>query len=332
MSAPLSGGVRYTSEKKGHVESYFFKANDREGARAVWLKTTIFSPKDHATGTIAETWAIAFDREHGHVAAKQSVPFSSARFAADELRSHVADLEFSSDRIAGRVTTGAHVIKCDLRVQARGTGMAPLPYDWMYTAPFPSSKFASPIWDADITGTLVVDGTPWDLSGWRGMLGHNWGKRHSPEYAWAHANVWTDMDGRPMDLVFEGVSARVAVGPLRTPRLSLMAVRFSGVDYLFHSPEALLLSPSDVSTRRWSFRASSPFATVFGEFRAETRDMVGLHYENPAAPVTYCLNSKLATGELTLTRRGRASVMFRTNAAALEIGTHESDHGVEMVL
>src|SRR5262249_27407600 len=70
--------------RRGHAESYFLKANDPSGDRALWLKATIFAAATEPGRAVAEGWAIAFDRRGGtakHVAVKHTVPFDDASFA-----------------------------------------------------------------------------------------------------------------------------------------------------------------------------------------------------------------------------------------------------------
>src|SRR5438046_2552815 len=110
-------GVRYTPPApRGHVESYFLKANDPARRRALWLKATIFAPRErpHANhgagaggrGAIAEAWAVAFDAEAGHVAVKTSVPFDAARFSRAALDVEVDGLHLREDATHGTVASG----------------------------------------------------------------------------------------------------------------------------------------------------------------------------------------------------------------------------------
>jgi hypothetical protein len=69
---------------------------------------------------------------------------------------------------------------------------------------------------------------------------------------------------------------------------------------------------------------------VEGLFEAPVEEFVGLYYPNPVGLTTYCLNSKLAAGRIRFEREGAAPLELRTEAAALEIGTKRSDHGVRM--
>ena len=46
--------------------------------------------------------------------------------------------------------------------------------------------------------------------------------------------------------------------------------------------------------------------------------------------MTYCLNSKLAHGRVRIEVAGREPIDLTTRCAALELGTKDADHGVQM--
>jgi hypothetical protein len=296
--------------------------NDREGRQALWLKATILV-REGGTPRVAEAWAIAFDRDGEHKAAKQTVPFSDARFGTSGLDVAVAGLRLEPGRVTGEVTSGDRKIAFDLRFTMDAAPLLPFPSERMYEARLPSSKLVSPHPDSRFDGSYTVDGHTVLVEGWRGMQGHNWGTRHAEAYVWAHCSEWEGAD----DLVLEGVTARVKVGPLLVPPLTVVCVRHRDVSYEFN----ILRSRGSMELRRWSFSAKSSFATVTGELWADTRDFVGLSYENPDGAITHCLNSKIARGRIRLSVRGKPDVEAMTRAAALEIGTKDPGHGVTML-
>lgn len=328
---------------KGHVESYFLKLNDPEGRRALWLKATILI-RAGGTPRVAEAWAIAFDREGRHVAAKQSVGLQpqfirahgddrvtaralDAQFGAHGLDIRVADLHLEPGRVWGSVASGDHRIAFDLKFSMEAPPLIPFPTERMYESPLPSSKLVSPHPNARFNGTYSIDGRTIEVDGWRGMQGHNWGTQHAELYAWAHVNQW---EGDP-DLVLEGVTARVKAGPMLAPPLTLVCVRYRGVRYDFNGPRSLLGARGTIDPRRWTFTAKTALATISGELWAETDDFVGLVYENPNGEITHCLNSKIARGRVRLSIHGRPDVEAITRAAALEIGTKDLSHGIEIL-
>jgi hypothetical protein len=315
-----------TSTRGGHVESFFLKLNDPEGRRALWIKATILARVSGAP--VAEAWAIAFDRAGRHVGAKAVVPFDEARFSRDRLDVRVADLAISAGKIEGSVVSGGRRIDVALTFTTTSAPLVLFPSLRMYEGPLPSSKLVSPYPDARFAGHYAVDGERVEVDGWRGMEGHNWGSRHTELYAWAHCNQWEDED----DLIFEGATARVKVGPLLAPPLTVLCVWRRGVRYPFNQPLVLLRSRGSIGQRAWTFHAESRLARVEGELVADTRDFVGLHYENPDGAMTYCLNSKIAAGTLRFAVKGRPEITAHTRAAALEIGTRDPAHGIPMLL
>jgi hypothetical protein len=319
--------VRFDPERRGHVESYFFKLNDAEGRRALWLKATVLSRLSGA-GPIAEAWAVAFDREGEHVAAKEVVAYESARFSRDGLSIKVSDLKFEEGRLEGCVASADRRIDFDLRFSTDVAPLVPYPSLRMYTGRLPSSKLVSPHPDSRFSGRYSVDGRLVEVDGWRGMQGHNWGTKHAELYGWGHCNQWHEED----DLVVEGVSARVKLGRrIVTPPLTLVCAIHRGVRYAFNRPSELLLARGGVTRRSWSFRARSRLARIEGELSADTADFAGLYYENPDGEMTYCLNSKIARGTVRLEIEGRPPVVATTRTAALEIGTKDPEHGVRMM-
>jgi hypothetical protein len=197
-----------------------------------------------------------------------------------------------------------------------------------------------------VSGTVVVNGETWTLDRWPGLVGHNWGRSHAHLYAWAHCNVWDDAGdeiGRrarstptlpPSEVVFEGTSARVRVGRgklgVLAPMTTLLCVRHRGVRYDLNGARDLVRNRGQISPRRWSFSGKNELVSIEGELWGENDDFVGLHYANPDGTMTYCLNSKIAHGRVTIAPRGRAPIVLTTRAAALEIGTRDPNHGIRM--
>ncbi len=219
---PHDYAVRWDPEDRGgHVESFFLKANDPRSDRAFWLKFTIYSPLGLAP-TVGEAWAIVFDGEEGgpgHAAAKETYPIAQVGRGARGLGVTMAECSLEPGHTSGRLSTpeGAE-LRWDLLFDATASPLYPLPMGWMYTAPFPKFKTLTPTADSRYHGFVEVDGRRLEVTGWPGMMGHNWGRAHSERYAWAHCNLFADLgDGSQVGAIFEGFSARIKVGPITTP-------------------------------------------------------------------------------------------------------------------
>jgi hypothetical protein len=308
----------------GHVESHFLKLNDAEGVRALWLKATIL--RRVGQEPVAEAWAVAFDRTMGHVAAKQVVPWQSASFSREALAIRVGEVEIGPMRTRGALVARDERIEWDLAFAGGAAPFAPLP-ERLYRDGTNHSKIVSPHPDLRFDGHYRVGDRRVEVAGWRGMQGHNWGRRHTHHYGWLHCNVWEDVD----DLVVEGITARVKLGPVVAPPITLVLAEHAGARHLFTLPSSLWRARGRIAARAWEFSAAHASARIHGTFAAETPDFVGLHYENPDGAMTYCLNSKIAHGSLRLEVAGQAPLVAHTRAAALEIGTRDTAHGVAML-
>ena len=237
-------GLRFdpARSRRGHVESWFLKANDPRGRRAIWLKWTIWSGPGGREHAVAEAWAIAFGGADGHVATKTTVPFEQARFASRTIGASVDGCTLSADAAHGRVESGGRAIAYDLTIASLEAPLVHFQKAWMYEGGFPKQKIVSPIPNARISGSVVVrrvdhaarppegrpEGDTWTLDAWPGMVGHNWGAGNSESYAWGHCNAWDDED----DVVFEGFSARVRAGGVLLPTTTALCLRHHGTSYM----------------------------------------------------------------------------------------------------
>jgi hypothetical protein len=324
----------------GHVENWFLKANEPGGRRALTVRMTIFARPPSADRTkapvppIAEAWAIAFDRERGHVATKTAVPLSSARFAHGTLDVEVDGCELSLGRSRGALASGSRKVAWDLALgPSRAAPIFHLPSRALYDAPL-VWKAVSPVSDGRASGVVEVDHgegsppVPWRIDEWPAMIGHTWGPANARLYAWVHCNSWDDAE----DLTLDAVSARVRLGPMLSPMPTAVFVRWKGKQWDLNARELFGKNRGSISLRRWEATAEGQGLDVRAELAAETDDFVGLHYPNPSGAMTYCLNTKLARARLELRLPGVEPFVATSRAGALEIGTHDRQHGVRMYL
>ncbi|HVH46075.1 MAG TPA: hypothetical protein VM925_27185 [Labilithrix sp.] len=337
--------MRYRAgRERGHVEYWSFKANEPGGHRAVWIRLGIFSRPP--LPSVAEAWAVAFDRRRGHVAVKSTVPFDTARFSRDAVDLEVAGCAPSLDRSSGALASGRGSLTWDLSIgPARALPIVHFPSSAMYRDGVPPpSKLVTPLSDARAAGVMRVDrgsrnADTWEISGWPAMVGHQWGTGHPELYAWTHCNAWQSSDaasqanGALLDgLVFEALSARVRLGPLLSPMATSAFVRWRGQSWDLSRLRALTKNRGSVSLRRWEMTGEDAGLSVACEVAAANDEIVGLHYPNPAGAITNCLSTKLARARLELRLPDGETVRATSHAAALEIGTVLPGHGIEMYL
>jgi len=316
--------------RAGHVESHFLKANSPDGRRAIWVKHTLLVPSRPDAPELAELWAIAFD-EGGRrkVARKKTYPLTDASFADAPFSFGLPDAELRHGSARGRLDDE---LAWDLRYATDAPSFRPFRYDAMYRGAFPRSKSLTPVPDARMFGSFDAFGERWQLDGWRGAQGHNWGKSHAHAYAWAHGNAWSlEPGGPPLPGVWlEALSGRVRLGPVVTPWLSVGGVHYAGRLFRFDGAAAILARAIAIDTRSFHFTLRQGGVTLHAELRAPADNFAGLRYEDPDGSALSCLNSKLASGRLTLSYDG-VSVVLHTEQAALELGTRRPGHEITLL-
>ena len=307
MSAKsFSNALRFrTDQRRGHVESYFVRANHPKKKQAIWLKATVFSPRDRgAAGAVAELWCVVFQGEKGRVlAGRRTVPFADASFVGDgpEIRLAGAELDLGAKgRSVGTMECEAGDCRWDLRweadASALGRPMFLLPSEKLLDDAIPASKMLTPRPFLRASGSITVGGETLDVDGWTGMEGHNWGRAHALDYAWGQC-VFLDDKGAPT-CVAEGFTGRARVAGIKTPFMSSLIVRRAEREYRFDGIIDLWRQRAEIDDLRWTLRLRSKDGDALLRMEADAREMACLGYRNPDGRLSYCLNSKLARTHL----------------------------------
>lgn len=316
---------RHPTTKGGHLESYFLRLNDPVRPRALWLKATILAPVEGPA--VAEAWAVLFDADAGRTFAhRETRPLAEATFEGDEpLCIDVAGCAFSlapDGSARGALVRGAEACDWDFTWKRDPSPVAEplclLPLGAMVDGPFPRSKLLTPLPSLVFSGRVTCLGEAIDVTGWRGMQGHNWGREHAFEYAWGQCLFPAGADGP--DAMVEAFSARLRLAGRTTPRLSAMVVRRGDRTYRFDRIFDFWRQEAQVSDRRWDLRLGGPDGTARLVLDGGERPWVCLGYRNPAGPSSYCLNTKLAQATLEVAPAGeKPFTLASPHGGALEL-------------
>jgi hypothetical protein len=317
----------------GFYESYFMRANDKATGHAFWIRYTIFQPE--STGgkkeTMGELWAIYFEKGKAPVAAKSEFPIARASYSNTQFSLDYDGSTLTNYALKGAAANaGENKIEWDLQMQPiqgtkDGHPLFPMPLT-SYDTPLPRAKLlvAQPF--VTFSGSLNVNGKKISIDGWQGSQNHNWGSRHTDEYAWGQV---AGFDNAP-DSFLEVASAKLKFGPVMTPYLTPMLLRHQGKEYALNTYWQAFRNKVSLSYFDWHFSGENGELKIEGRIHADRTDFVALNYYNPPGDVKTCLNSKVASCELTMTEKSRIGIKveLRTqNRAAFEILTSKSDHG-----
>jgi len=324
-----SNALRFRPDvPRGHVESYFVRANHPTKRLAIWLKATVFAPHDHrgSSGAVAELWCIVFHGEGGRVwAGKRTVPFDEASFSGEgpQVRLAGAQLDFGpKGRAVGSMEGDGGPCRWDLgwEVEAKSPMARPmllLPSEKLLDDRVPTFKLVTPRPILRAHGTISVAGETLDVDGWWGMEGHNWARAHAWDYVWGQC-VFVDEHDAPV-CVAEGFTGRTRVAGIVTPPLSSLVVRRGRKEYRFDRVVALWRNDAVVEDLSWTARLRSKDGEALLRMEADAREMACLGYPNPDGRISYCFNSKLARTHLRVNPVNEEGFeVFSAHGGALE--------------
>lgn len=322
--------ARYAGQPAGFYESFFQRANHPTRPLAFWIRYTLFSPAGRPDDAQGELWAIVFDGETGrHVVARDELPFTGrCAFARDRLSVAVGDATLEPGQLHGAAGAGADRIAWDLSYAGGERPLFLLPHR-LYGAPLPKAKSLVGVPLAAYRGAIRAGEREISVDGWVGSQNHNWGARHTDEYAWGQV---AGFDGAPESFL-EVATARLRIGPVWTPQMTPLVLRHRGEEIALRSLRQAVRAEATVRYFEWRFRSETDRVAVEGVISAQPGDFVGLRYRNPPGGEKHCLNSKIASCSITLRRKRLGGVVAvetlrAEHRAAFEILTDDRTHGV----
>jgi hypothetical protein len=327
----------------GHYESWFIRANHPERPLAFWIRYTLYVPRGQKAALggsaprlrplahglhpgpsgrpHAELFAIWFDGVgHRHVSVRETFQLADCQTKARGLAVRFGGSTLDDDGAIGSARTRSHAIGWDLAIEGGAPPLLLLEEE-RYAAAFPKAKSLVPRPLARFRGEIEVDGERHTITDWLGSQNHNWGERHTDAYAWGQVAGFDGAD----DAFFECGSGRVKVGGIWSPPITLFVLRAFGEELALTKLTAGLRAKAAYALGRFELSGVAGDALVRASFEAPVADLVGLAYDNPPGGAKTCINTKIASAKVTVTRRGSADLeLVASRRAALEILTDET--------
>ena len=201
-----------------------------------------------------------------------------------------------------------------------------LPADWLYEAPLPRTKFVAPFPNARFEGRLEIDDEEEiELTGWPGMIGHNWGSEHAERWVWLEG---TGFEGSP-GTYFDAGAARVKLGSRTSPWIPSGMLMLDGEPHRLGGLGAIRSARIEEAPTVCTFVLPGKDIVVRGRVSAPEKDFVGWVYADPKGPEHHTVNCSVADLELTVERPGLpARELTLAGGGAYELGMRETDHGI----
>jgi hypothetical protein len=303
----------------GHYESFYLKAADHRGGRAIWIRNTVHKrPGRPLSGAVWMTW---FDRDlPGPRAAKQQVPAGDVGVPTGAYV-RVAGSEIGPGWLRGGVAAEEIDASWDLRFDDHAEPLRHLPPS-TYEASLPRTKLLSPHPRVTVDGTLELGGEQIALERWPGMIGHNWGTEHAESWVWIHGATG---DGGYVDMG----AGRVRVGRWVTPWVLNGAISHRGRMLRLGGFRRVRGTKLRTEPARCAFTIPGEGATVRGVVSASADQVAGWVYADPVGEDHHSLNCSIADLDLTIERPGMPPEPITVaGAATYEHGTRDKGHGI----
>ena len=289
----------------GHYEVYYLKFNLPEERLAFWLRYTLTAPLPGKGTPVTELWGIAFDasdpsRNQGF---KDTFPATPDAIGRDGFRLRAGEAWIDQGGCAGALGRDDPEggLRWNLSFQPDGPGFEHFPHQWMYRARLPKTKVKAPLLSMAVSGSVEWRGVRHPIENAHGHQAHIWGSKHAEAWAWCNCNAFENAPG----VVFEALSARIALGPVISPNLTVLLLRTPEKEYRFNAIPCWLRNRSDYDLSHWAMLARNPFYRLEARVSNTVDNMVGVTYRDPDGETRVCHNSKLADLDVTLLQRKR---------------------------
>jgi hypothetical protein len=228
----------------------------------------------------------------------------------------LGDSTFDGGAISGTARSPELAAGWSLRHRSDEPPLRHLPRTWMYTARLPRTKLVSPSPTAVFDGTLVVDGETIDVTGWPGMVGHNWGEQHAEQWIWLSGLAF---EGAGADTWLDVAIGRIRIGPVTTPWVANGAISLDGERFQLGGLGRRVSVRA--SEDRCSLRIPGSDASVTAWAAAPADAFVEWEYANPDGGEYRVRNCSVADVRLRVDRPDAAPlVLTGTARAAYELG------------
>ena len=313
--------VQWSPSKRKLFESNYLKANSPDGRRAFWFKHNILAPADRKHPAVLELWCVLFDRDAGPPrAVKQTVHMDQLIVAKTNLRIEGENILLTDreTRTTVRQEDGKKA-SWNITYESRADGLYMFPNNYLYTGPFPKKKILTHAPRCIFNGSLEFEGETIDVVDWVGIRSHNWGSEHAFSYAYGNCNLFGEDESALIDLA----SAKLKLGPIITPWMSVGVLRHGDQQYDFNAPHRWITRKAVIDFPRCEVKLVSKRGELRTKWHLDPQQTVCLRYLHPNGTVSYCYNSKFAHVEVQHGNR-----VLTSDSALLEFLFNEPIPGI----
>lgn len=323
MIDPAAARYLAVNAGRGHYESWYIKAGEPGGSRALWIRYTVH--KRPSAEPEASVWMTLFDRSAGR-------PFAVKQTAAPGELESGGELLLGAGPIgridalgaSGKLVGAGREASWELQFDGGEEPLLHLP-ERLYTKPLPRTKLLTLRPALRISGQVSFGDDQISLASWPGMFGHNWGVQHAEQWVWLHG---ASFEGRGEDSWLDVGIGRVKIGRWTTPWIANGAISLDGERHRLGGIGAIRRTHVEAKPGLLTFDLPGGLA-VSGKALAPETETVAWIYSDPDGSEHNTLNCSIADLELSLTGgTGEPTELRAAGSCVYEYGSRETDHGV----
>jgi hypothetical protein len=317
-------------------EVWYLKLNDPASQRALWIRFTLLS-SGNGFKRVAEAWAVYFHRDENRevkkVALKQTFDLGAFKASPKNTVLKIGENELTSTSTQGFVQSKGNSIRWDLSFSPERSCHFNLIPEFFSKIGLNQTSAETLCEELIFTGMTEING---EVIHWKespGMIGHFYGPKSGHSWTWGQCNSFKNESGNPVPFVFEGLSVRAQVGPLKSPLISTFYFYYQGRNYHFNSLKDVIQLKSKNTLNEWQFQADRGDIVFRGYVKSDYKDFAGLTYEDTNGSLLYCANSKLSNMKVLVYKRGKLESSFSSEGtAAFEVVSRDKNPYVPILV
>lgn len=275
-------------------------------------------------------------------------------------RVQIGNCHFGPDSTAGTLSdTAGKTIKWNLEFKPNAETFHHIP-KVLRTLKIAKSEVCTPNPDLRFNGEVEWGGEKFQIHAAAGNQGHIWGTKYAHRWAWAHANHFTDSNGKPISAALEILTAQPDLPIPKVisaqfinmfrPTISALFFTYNGVTYRWNTLLVQSKIKSFFSPTIWNFTSKYPstagmnhnmnienpvpskLVSLTGSIEAPSDSLNGVTYTDTNRRTLYCYNTGFAALKLEgIYENGSRFTLFSKDCA-FETASNERQPDLKVVL
>ncbi|MBX7147684.1 hypothetical protein K1X76_01240 [bacterium] len=330
-SLKAANRLRWDGSIRPFYEVYYLKLVDTQRRFSFWARYTVLAPKNPEEAPTASLWGIVSDPQLGVVALKKTYSLYEVDIFHQDHFIQILQNHLSVDKTYGVIEEDGKKIEWDLHFEDPTEALTLYPHNFLYTLPFPKTKFLEPRLSTFVSGSITVNEERIAFERLEAHQAHLWGTAYAQNWAWGNCNQFHE----DASAVFEGLSAVIKLGPFRL-KAHLFYFIWKNNEYKATGMWRWLKNKSTHNLLVWQFEAIASGYKFVGTIKRNTPDIIGVNYEGPNGEKRFCHSSMMATMELKVFEKQKKEWILvdtlTSHSAAFETVDPVADPLVSFVL